>query len=531
MNWLKKHIIEIVSVIVVIVSLVFLQNWVQNEPGKTIFSKAISNLPFLEFCNKIYKMVGEISGNSHTTLLPENSAIIVDVLKLLIASPIIMLIRRTLYKLGFMTRMPTAQFEKNINNEAKAVGAKNLSEDLKRKMMAREIEDYYDSVAYKIKSGFIECLITVGSLLFTSFVVNKFKDHIITFFSTNTGSIVGIILIVAFFLAYCIIFNKIYQGSFSFSIIKTLVFNIFPSIITTYISGVLYYCCHMLLLENRKGMLAVFFILLFIWCGIKDIIESKLKVSATAYRNYFHFSLSTFAAALCIYSSYIVIYQFNSVDIDVIMQQKYAQILFNFKALPFYERIVGGVKVIDNFNLTDNAYVLELLKLYYFAFAVSLAAGILKNIGAELSIKGFARWTIKCSIEIAFVFMVYSFLLYATQSDISKMTTLIVIFLIAAFILNIVSSTTNTTSNISFAPTNLILEALIIMVGEMILVFIAESVLDTKFLYMPVTITQACTIDDIMTKDVIIRMIIICVFMIAWYAAEVLNLNVQKKES
>lgn len=531
MNWLKKHIIEIVSVIIVIVSLVFLQNWVQNEPGKTIFSNAISNLPFLEFCNKIYKMVGDISGNSYTTLFPENSTIIVDVLKLLTASPIIMLIRRTLYKIGFMTRMPTAQFEKNINKEAKAVGAKNFSEDLKRKMMAREIDDYYDSVAYKIKSGFIEFLITVGTLLFTSFVVNKFEDQIKTFFSTNTGSILGIILIVVFFFVYCLIFNKIYQGTFSFSIIKTLVFNIFPSIITTYISGVLYYCCHMLWLEKQKLLLVVFFILLFIWCGLKDLIEKKLKVAATAYRNYYHFSLSTFAAALCIYASYIVIYQLNSVDIDVIMQQKYAQILFNFKALPFYERIVGGVKVIDNFNLADTAYVLELLKLYYFTFAVSLVAGILKNIGVELSIKGFVRWTIKCSIEIAFVFMAYSFLLYATQNDISKMTLLIVVFFLAALILNIIASTTNTTSNISFAPTNLILEALIIMVGEMILVFTSESILHTNFLYMPVTITQTSTIDDIMTKDVIIRMIIICVFMIAWYAAEVLNLNVQKKES
>lgn len=97
MTLIKKHIFEIVSLFIVIISIVFLWNWVQNEPGKTIYKEALSNLPFLGFCNKIYEMVCKLTGETITAPLPQNSSIILDILKLLIASPIIMFARRIIF--------------------------------------------------------------------------------------------------------------------------------------------------------------------------------------------------------------------------------------------------------------------------------------------------------------------------------------------------------------------------------------------------------------------------------------------------
>jgi hypothetical protein len=207
MKWIKNHIFEIVSFFIIAVCILFLWNWVQYEPGKTIYKTALSNLPFLGFCNKVYEMACKISGDSYTEPFPESSSIILDILKLLIASPVIMFARMLIFTKipvisGFLSGMPTGKFEENIRKEAQAAGASSISEDLKKSLMISEAESFQKSVSYKIRVGIVDVIITVCTLLFSSFIFEKYKDSILNFLSTKTGTLVGIVSIVALFFLY-----------------------------------------------------------------------------------------------------------------------------------------------------------------------------------------------------------------------------------------------------------------------------------------------------------------------------------------
>ena len=537
MTWLKKHIFEIVSLFVVFVSIIFLWNWVQIEPGKTIYKEALSHLPFLEFGNKMYEMVCKLTGETITAPLPEHSSIILDILKLLIASPVIMFARRIIFTKipvvsNFLSGMPNDRFEANIQKEARATGAKSIPSDLKQKLMTREKEDYPHSFGYRLKEGIVDVFITICTLLFSAYFFEKYKDAILSFLSTKRGTLIGIISIVAFFFLYCFIFNKLYHGSFSFSIIKTLVFNIFPSIVTTLISGVLYYCCHMFMVENRNiWLFLIFFLILFFWCGIKNLLEKKLRIIATGYRLYYNFQFSTFISAVGIYISYMIAAQFYSHDIDIMLQNKAVQMFFNFKALPFYDYIISGTKVIDKMNLTSLSFILELLKLCFFAFSVCLISRLLKKIKIKLSIIGFVKWSVKISIEIGLVFFIYSFLLYATKNDILQMALILILFAIGAIVVNIIAAKQNSTSSISFSMTNILLESCLIIIGEIFLIYVAESIGNENFLHLSISYDPNGNIDSLMTSEFIVRMMIITIAMILWYILEALDLGIKKKQS
>lgn len=564
MNWIKKHLESIISLACLLVIVVFFWNWTSSSSGKTIITNLLSNLPFLSFIYKIYGIINKVNISNAVSPLPEKSSVILDMLKLLIATPISALIMSLINKViynkadGTVRKQLAAEVEdydhRNTmawysHNEWRNLSASEESELIEgnrlrnhptasqQSSMAADILDStLKSANFRIMFAIINAVTTIFTLLMASKFVESKKQYLLSFLSTKTGSLIGIIVLVLCFFLYCFIFNMIYkrkysfknEGSYSFSIIKVIVFNIIPSTVFVYITGALYYFSHLYLVTERYSLrYCICIAVLIVWCGIQNFLNKEIQTTAVAYRNYYNFQFVTFIAALCIYASYLIAAQFYSNDIDLLMQNKFVQMFCNINALPFYEYIINGIKVIDKINLSDSGFQLELVKLCYFALTVCLISKLLKNIKAELSIRGFIMWSIKLSIEIALVFGLYSFLLYITKGDLNKMMIYLAIYTILAVIINIISANRNSTSNLSFAPTNILIESLLIIAGAMFLIYVAESIADENFLYLSVTYNPNGTIDDIFTNGFIIRMIIISVASIVWYVLDVLDLGIK----
>ncbi len=490
---MAKNIKNIIIFIFVLIVVLFFYTWTLEPPGKDIFELAISQLPFIEF---LYQIQQKVTDGSQYNGVYDTSKIIVDFIKLFLATPLYAFFRALLSK--FLLNVPSGDID--------------------------SMEKYMSSPFYIAAEKSVEFLLSCGSIFVSAKIIALNSDQVKNFFSTNTGTFVGILTILVLFIVYSIIFAYISKQTISFAIIKTVAFNIIPQIINIYFTTAMYIMCYFMYQTYKLTFpFWLSFIILIAWCAVKDLFIKKVEVSAVKYRNYYNFKLSSVMSALYMFYGLNIstqAYCIQAIDYSM-FDNDFVKMFFNFPAMPFFSMISNNIGVFETLKLTDNIFLSETLKLILLSMFSCVVSRFFSKFGATLSIKGIIKWSTLLILQEALVIMMYSFTLYITNES----TFLLLVFFgavwLLALVINILMDLLNTITDAGFFLSNMLLEGLITGFVCVIFIYFVE-----KAMYIAPS-DMLLTDDYQLSAKLIITACITFVMLAGWFTSDMLN--IQKK--
>lgn len=320
-SFLKKNISKIVSYALILLSLIVALFFVKSSIDTSNFLKLLEGFPFAKF---VFENVAKIIGFSGK--LPDISAnsVTMDLVKLLVSSSVRCLLFMLLSRLLLGVHIPRNQIIRGFKKDYEY------------------LEEAEETVFYKIKKCIISIFTSIFSVFLSNIIIDKVKQVVAEKLSGLNTTIAYIIILAAFYVAYCILFAVISGTSFEFSIIKTAVYNIFPNLLSTFGTTFFLLIVYINLTARELNLKTVFSVLLlFAWCLFSDWFTKFCKVKFASLSKSGTIKPSVFVAFSTIYIICVSYYFLTYVGLGetAFFNDKLTKILFNLPNFPLFDFI------------------------------------------------------------------------------------------------------------------------------------------------------------------------------------------------
>ncbi len=408
----KDYLYQMICAVLLAVLLLFFHSYIQTDEGKIVFNHFLGTFPFIKFIVDTVREITGIQGGLEDITI--NSQIM-DFTKLLVST----LFKAALFRIGSRIFLRLPFYARN-----QILGP--------RTVWINEAEEIMKSPWYKVK----KCIVSLASVLLGTFLVNLIINPLSSWVnglsSRFEGTIFSILAFVIVYLICSLIFALISGYSFGFSLIKTLIFNILPEILSVFGTNML--CVAVYLSWENTGFhtqTLTYCILLLVWCIVSEIFTEWLQKLLC------RSSFGSFSIGGLIQNVFLLMASLDSVLLFYVMvctntNSSDNLLTQNIDKFPFVGQLKAGMTVWESITMPDGA--VNLLGLLFLCLLMTALSMTMRPVQANILVNLFV-WSLMQGIMFTIILIAYAGVSWLWGLGALWPTTIVAVAVIILFLL------------------------------------------------------------------------------------------------